>query len=421
MKAKNLDDIYTIFDPSQPLPGVSEYYVKRKYNPLEEIKRNLLLNNIHPPKYLFAGHRGSGKSTELNRLMAYPEIQEKYFTVNYSVKEVLDTASLEFSDLLVSIGAQIFIKADKSNLQIRDKLLQELNEWKDKIELTMAKGWTIGGQAGATAGLASFFNQLQAILKLEYTSRKDVRQTIEGRISELIDIIDLISYEVKFITGKEVLVAIDDLDKPDLEIAKKIFSDRYQSLIQPKCLIIYTIPIALHYSSEFFNDFKTAFTKSFVLPNVAITKRENREPNEEGRSIMREFVEKRMNLDLIKEDALEYAITISGGLFREMARLIRDSATNSAGRGEDVIEIEDVENVESEIGNEFRRMLTTDDYNTLIEIYKTRRLIGSEKCSKLLHNLSILEYRNQKNWCDVHPAIISILKDEFPNVFDSQE
>ncbi|MEK7397544.1 MAG: ATP-binding protein, partial [Candidatus Poribacteria bacterium] len=84
MKAKNLDDIYTIFDPSQPLPGVSEYYVKRKYNPLEEIKRNLLLNNIHPPKYLFAGHRGSGKSTELNRLMAYPEIQEKYFTVNYS-------------------------------------------------------------------------------------------------------------------------------------------------------------------------------------------------------------------------------------------------------------------------------------------------------------------------------------------------
>ena len=66
MKARDLDTAYINFDPAQPLPSDSEFYVKRKYNPLEQIKRDLLRSNIYQPKFLFSGHRGSGKSTELN-------------------------------------------------------------------------------------------------------------------------------------------------------------------------------------------------------------------------------------------------------------------------------------------------------------------------------------------------------------------
>lgn len=410
MIAKDLDTAYINFDPSQPLPSVSEYYVKRKYNPLEQIKRDLLRPNVHQPKFLFSGHRGSGKSTELNRLIAYPEIQERYFTVQYSVRDVLDTAGLDYTDLLVSIGAQIFIEADKTNLKMRDKLLDRLSGWKSSIDVEKEKSLTAGGELGANAGLASFFSQLLLKLKLEYVTRQKIRETIAGRISELMDIIDLITMEVELLTEKKVLVVIDDLDKPDLKIASKIFYEMHPWLVQPKCGIIYTVPIALHYSSDF-GQVKSAFTENYVLPNITINKYEDRKPNEEGRAIMREFVQKRMSLDLIKGDALEYATAMSGGVFREMARLVRKSADNAVARDDDVIEISDVEDAINEIRNEFRRMLTTEDYKTLKEIYERRELIGSNICSPLLHNLSIIEYRNKHNWCDVHPAIIPLLKD----------
>jgi len=40
-------------------------------------------------------------------------------------------------------------------------------------------------------------------------------------------------------------VLIDDLDKPDLELAKKIFHDRREIMLQPNCAIVYTISSAL--------------------------------------------------------------------------------------------------------------------------------------------------------------------------------
>ena len=126
MIAKDLDQAYINFDPAQPLPGVSPFYVQRKRNPLDKIKRALLRSSPLSQKFLFSGHRGSGKSTELNRLMAYPEIQEKYFIVHYSVRDVLDPAGLEYTDLLLSIGAQIFIEArEKGKLRLKKKLLDE--------------------------------------------------------------------------------------------------------------------------------------------------------------------------------------------------------------------------------------------------------------------------------------------------------
>lgn len=125
---------------------------------------------------------------------------------------------------------------------------------------------------------------------------------------------------------------------------------------------------------------------------------------------MREFVEKRMSLDLIEKDALEYAISISGGVFREIARIMGMAADSAIARGEERIEKEDVEEAESEIRNESRRMLRTKDYGILNTIHETRNLRGLETCDELLHNLSIMEYQNRENWCDVHPVIVPLIE-----------
>lgn len=411
MIAEDLDQVYTNFEPTRALPGVSEFYVQRPKNPLGVMKRALMRESFEPLKYLFSGHRGSGKSTELNRLMVYPDVNEKYFIVHYSVYDVLDIAGLDYTDLLFSIGAQIFIEADKQAITMRDSLLKQLREWGSAIEQETESGRKIGVEGGLGIPLTDFFNKAQLKLKLEYESRKKIRSRIEARLSELMDIINLIVAEVELNSEKKVLVVIEDLDKTDLKTAKNLFYERQSSLTQPRCSIIYTVPIALLYSSEA-RQVTQAFPGEYVLPSVSITKRKTRDPNEEGRMVMKEFVRKRMSPDLIKPDALEHAITISGGVFREMARIVRDAADNAIAREAATIEKQDVKRAESEIRNEFRRTLELKDYEELKKIYESQELRGSDICAKLLHNLSILEYQNDDNWCDVHPAVIPLIKDE---------
>ena len=116
MKANKLKDVYKNFDPVVPLSSNSEFYVERKDSPLDEIKEYLLRENQSELKILFSGHRGSGKSTELNQLMADDDIQIRYFITHYSVREVLDLASLDYVDLLFSIGAEIYSKANDLGL-----------------------------------------------------------------------------------------------------------------------------------------------------------------------------------------------------------------------------------------------------------------------------------------------------------------
>jgi len=413
MKAKDLDKVYTNFDPSRPLSEtweIKEFYVDREKNPLEKMKRELLRDDVNNPKSLFSGHRGSGKSTELNKMISDEYIQAKYFIVKYSVKDVLDIVGLDSTDLIISIGSQIFTKAtEDGKIKLKKGLLDELLKWMGTIEAIREDISQQGASVETEAGLSAVFLKLLSRLKIEYTNRESIRQTVKPRLSELVGIINLIIAEAELKIEKKILVIIEDLDKTDLKSAKEIFYERQTSLTLPNCNIIYTVPIALLYCFDA-PQIGQGFNKIHILPNVSITNRDDLSQNPKGRETMKGFVEKRMSLELIENDALEHAITISGGVFREMAKLIRTSADNAIGRGEEKIELVDVKQAESEIRNEFRRILETDDYKALTIIHATRELKGSDVCAKLLHELSILEYQNDENWCDVHPAIIPLIE-----------
>ena len=88
--ADNLDLAWSNFDPFFTLPANCPFHVEREGKPLDRLKRALLRENRQLPKYFFSGHRGCGKSTELNRLHVDEEINKKYFIVKYSVKKNLD-------------------------------------------------------------------------------------------------------------------------------------------------------------------------------------------------------------------------------------------------------------------------------------------------------------------------------------------
>ena len=405
--AEDLDLAWSNFEPFYPLPANSPFHVERKGKPLNILKRALLRQHRQSPKYFFSGHRGCGKSTELNRLAADGEINEKFFIVKYSVKEVCDVNNLNYVDVLFSIGAQLYLQYIDSGNELKPELIEQLEGWKHNIEKISEEETSIA--ATVEGGLKTFFLSVLARIRAEDTTRKTIREIIEPRLSDLIDKINLIIANIESNEKKKVLVLIDDLDKPRLEQAKEIFYNSQTAITQPICFIVYTVPISIFFTKEL-----TAIRESkFFLPNVKLHfKNDRNSKDEEGYGLMRQFIFNRMKSELIQPDALDLAITMGAGVFRETERIIQISADSAIENNRDQIIKEDVKRAEREIRSDFKRILKTQDYTTLKEICQDNEIHGIEKIEDLLHNLSVLEYMNDETWCDIHPTLVELVEND---------
>ncbi|HEY2982492.1 MAG TPA: hypothetical protein VGJ22_15010, partial [Anaerolineales bacterium] len=203
-------------------------------------------------------------------------------------------------------------------------------------------------------------------------------------------------------------ILIDDMDKPALEQARAIFHDRREIMMQPNCAIVYTVSSALFYSKEF----DSIRDQALFLPNIYLhPPMQPQSHHEEGYSTLRQFVHLRMDSRLIDPAALEGAVTYSGGVFREMARIMRTAIGRARRRKAAVLDCSDVEWAAVEIRNEYRRILDKEDIKLLKKVAGNNRLEYSENLRPLLQLLALLEYRDEENWCDVHPVLRKLLDD----------
>ena len=404
--AEDLDLTWSNFDPFYPLPANCPFHVEREGKPLNRLIRALLRTHRQPPKYFFSGHRGCGKSTELNRLAADDEIKQKFFIVKYSVKDLCDVNNLDYVDVLFSIGAQLYLQYVDAGGELRSELIEELEAWRNNIVEQVREEET-SFETLLEGGIKGFFISVLAKIKTEDTTRKTIREIIEPRLSELIDKINLIVADIEGKERKKVLVLIDDLDKPKLKQAREIFYDNQTAITQPVCHIVYTVPISIFFTQEF-----TAIRENrFLLPNIKIHAKNDRTSKyKPGYELLETFIFKRMKRDLIDPDAVDLAIKMGAGVFRESARIMQMAADSAIEHERDRIIKEDVERAEQEIRSDFKRILRTEDYDILKELCKDNEIKGIEKIGHLLHNLSVLEYENAENWCDIHPTLEKVLE-----------
>jgi len=403
--AENLDLAWSNFDPFYTLPANSPFHVERKGKPLYKLIRALLRKYTQAPKYYYSGHRGCGKSTELNILANDEDIKSKFFVVKYSMKEVCDVQNLSYIDVLFSIGAQLYIQYTDAGNDLNSDLIEELRDWQNSV-VEQIKDEGEMYEASVEGGVKTFFVSILGKIKAQQSTRKIIRQTIEPRLFDLIDKINMIIANIESQEGKKVLILIDDLDKPSLTDAARIFYDNKTAITQPKCYIVYTVPIAIFFSQNFV----AVRDSSYCLPNIKLHKKNNRdEKDKSGYELMKMFVYKRMGKNLIEDDALDFAIKTGAGLFRETGRVMQIAIDSAIENNRAAVITEDVVRASNEIRSDFKRILESNDYVTLKEIYNDNEIKGIEKIGHLLHNLSVLEYINGENWCDVHPTLEEIL------------
>ncbi|MEW6097422.1 MAG: hypothetical protein AB1567_13025 [bacterium] len=96
----------------------------------------------------------------------------------------------------------------------------------------------------------------------------------------------------------------------------------------------------------------------------------------------------------------------------ELIRLIHGAANYALSEKKTNINIESVGRMANEIRNDYRALLRPEHYKILNQIKKDKekRIVSEEIVQGLLHNLSLLEYRNDETWGDIHPIVKPLLE-----------
>jgi hypothetical protein len=272
-----------------------------------------------------------------------------------------------------------------------------------------ASPWAAPDDRVKDAGMLSLTVAIAGMkMKLEPATRVELRQVVETDITGLISLNDHMATAIYSRERRIPLVLIDDLDKPDIEKACEIFHDRRETMMQPNCAIVYTVSSALFYSKEF----ESIRDQAVFLQNIYLHPPGQPDAHHKhGYDTLRKFVHVRMAPALIEPEALDAAISYSGGVFREMARIMRTAIGRARRRRAAKLDAEDVEWAATEIRNEYRRILDKDDLKLLKKVAENNRMEYNDRLRPLLQLLALLEYRDGDNWCDVHPVLRKLIND----------
>ena len=405
MKATDLRKALNVLDPERALyteEELRDWFVARPESPIDEL-RILLEDTEKSQKVLFTGHRGSGKSTELAKLSQ--QLRERFFIIHYSVKSVLNLFNLTHVDVVLSLGLQLIREATDGQIPIRSDVLEQILEFGRDISEETEIGESKQGEVGAELGALAL--KLSGKLGVEDATREVVREKVSHRIGDLLENIDILSREVEKNTGQRVLVIVEDLDKADLKTAKELFYEHARSLSAPEVSIIYTFPTALRHDNDFMQ-IEMNFPNPSILPNLKVRSR-NGEPDKSGLQCLREVFTRRVADTLITPDSLDRLAKLSSGIPRELVALARQACLEALKAEKGCIELGDVDRAARRKRMDYQVLLTTSQLELLKRVRLQKRVENDDDHRALLHNLSVLEYRNEEVWHDVHPLVEPLL------------
>ena len=394
-----------------------EFRMSDKYSsPIEDIYDICCEGN--QVSLLLLGHKGCGKSTELNRLSL------KLLNEGHPVRTIvcstdLDLFNIVYSDLLILMGEALLDIARDYECEIDKEILSDFsNFWSECVTITTCTDITEGAiETGVNAatpailsGLLKVFANVKANLRFNEENRTEYRKKISGRSSEWIELLSLIAKQIREKrSGKAPIIIFEDLDKLNPEDAWNIFYNYAAILSGMSFPVIYTFPIGLSYDTRF-----AALESYFIAKTLPMIKIETLEGTTfaEGINVIKKIVEKRSNLSLYEDNVLDTLIRNTGGSLRDLFFTINSAAKRAGRREADKISMEDAQRASEELQTSLTRRIEEPDYEFLKSIYiGDKELIrDKEMLLKMLQASVVLEY-NGKRWHNIHPLVAKFLKE----------
>ena len=433
-RATNITEIPNAFPPT-PLTKdeLDEFYdadtmyvrMGNNYNsPIRKIYEHCIgMYGSYSNAMLLFGHRGCGKSTELNK-MEETLTEEGYQVRIIDCWKVLDMYNMDYTDILILLGDALLDIADKSKCRLPEEKIKRIADfWRASGVKTIVDNLdrSIGASGGISTatppllqGLLGFFFDVKADLKQSSSTSVEYKKQIERSLAEWNRIIrDLADTIADKRDGKQPIIIFEGLDKLDSVSPDKawdLFSVPGGQLSSYSFPIVYTFPIALSYDPRFHA--VESYFQGFIMPMIKLRDIDGRECSE-GKQTILKIVEMRADLALFDGNALDLAIEKTGGCLRDLFNVIRTTgAFARRGKkekiGEDMVRIA-LESIKSDI----TRRIEGKQHDFLVEIYNGMHMKIQDKpmLLQMMQANAVLEY-NGKRWHDVHPLVADYLVDD---------
>lgn len=423
-----LTNLYNAFNPFQPLPAGDPKYVdcqdvRGDADIQQELGNRMRLAKTNTYQ-LYSGHRGAGKSTELLRLKKYLEEREFYVVYFAADEEDIDSEDAQYTDILLACTRRLLkdLRTIGDPRPVLDWLKDRWQELKDlalteiqldhtNVELQIAQ-----------------FAKLTANLRAVPALRQQIREKVDPHTVTLIKVLNEFLADVKKRLPQgctQLAVIVDNLDRMVLvkngerTNYEEVFLDRSEQLKALDCHLIYTVPIAMVYSTRA-TDLRDIYGDPQILPMVMVRTQDG-EIYEPGINKVKEVICRRIQpfapkLSLENEifdspETLERLCLMSGGHVRNLLLLTQDAI----GRTEELpITEKSVRRAITQARDTYRRSVENHQWILLAEVSRSKRIINDDQYRSLMFNRCLLEYRylddegEMQRWYDIHPLIQGI-------------
>ena len=188
--AKNFIDAYANTNYLRPLKGkeMERFYVNRGFHSelkalMGELEAGAKTSPLNHSKFLFVGHTGCGKSTELYRLANIIEtgadrsnfLQENFLPIQYSVSEIVGLYNIEFVDIALSIILGIYREMERLGYVVDDSPARRVYDWLYQTQGSTQPQPAFGkGSTDLSLSLGSLIRLIDVRLKSEGEIREGI-------------------------------------------------------------------------------------------------------------------------------------------------------------------------------------------------------------------------------------------------------
>lgn len=345
----------------------------------------------------------------------------EFDVINFFIQNEIDVDSMTYTDFVFAIMSQIvkYVGAHPDLEKILGDDIEALYKYWEEEKIIENVEYDTGEMETGFSAKLSFLKSIVVhgggVLRTGAETKVTIRRKMEPKIGYLIQLINQIISKINenlYLNSKKGLIFIvEDLDKLSIEVANEIFVKYRKVIFSIKARMILTFPIYMAYDTQY-NMIKEDVDMCQMLSIIKVRDR-NRREFRQGIDTLKNIVEKRADLNLFGENALDYVIMKSGGAIRDLFQMIRDAAYESLVAEHAQITIEDVTIAYKKLKSEYERLIRNEsDVDKLAYIYNDPRpLTTDETVMSLLLRGLILEY-NGERWCGVHPAVEDFLREK---------
>lgn len=413
--------VYQLFKPDEPLSkseDLRDFYVARDGNPVRSLVSSLELSDV-PEKFLLAGHRGGGKTTELLKLKQ--RFEADYTVIWVDADTALNRYNVGYAEVIVLVGLKIFETVTQTGWKLPKKLQDDLLS---SLQMVIYED---KGTASGKIELPKFFQDAGVALGVGLQKNSTKTLNIRPELTEIISKVNAIIQAAEAEKRQKLLVIVDGLDRRDHGTAKEMFCSPL--LTELSCHIIYSIPIAFRYSTEGRGALEI-FDKCLDLANPPVFTCNEQccpttKPDRVGRHVLQSVIQKRLAKlgdpyqELFQSEALALLCEKSGGVLRELIRLARTTCEIALEKQALSIDLKIAEAAVRDVRKDYS--IRDYHYPVLQRVHQTGQQPGAIYDTptgkvvifdELLQYKLVLGYEDPQlgRWFDVNPILIEDLE-----------